>query len=124
MKLTLAQSEIEQAIIAYMRHTVFTGKEDMPISCSFSTTRNPITVIADIDVDIFGKNYTTPTDSPEPEKKSTEVEENDFTSHDEEESPQCGPGGCHINWDNANTTEAVPEKDISGLFNDMTMPTN
>lgn len=128
MKLTLTQSEIEQAIIAYMRQTVFTGREDMPIRCSFSTTRNPITVVADIEVDIFGKNYTTPTDNPvdDYEKKSSEVEdkENINSNHTDEEEPypQCGPGGCHINWDNSDTTEKVPEKEVSTLFNDMTMP--
>lgn len=118
MKLTLVQAEIEQAVISYMRQTVFTGKEDMPIRCSFSTTRNPITVIADIDVDIFGKNYTTPTDEPEPEKKSTEVEDNT------EETCSCGPNGCHIDWDTSDPNEVTPEKAVTPLFNDMTMPIN
>lgn len=126
MKLTLVQSEIEQAIIAYMRQTVFTSREDMPIRCSFSTTRNPITVVADIEVDIFGKDNFNPTDDYE--KKSSEVEdkENINSNHTDEEEihHQCGPGGCHIDWDTTDPNETVPEKEVSQLFNDMTMPTN
>lgn len=87
MKITLSQNEIEQAVQTYM-NTLISIPADKQVSCEFTTTRSPFSIMAEINIEnkqaekpVEATLPSTPIIEPEEEENALEEPASENTVH-------------------------------------------